>query len=49
LQNFILNIPRYLVNAKEYATGEKEYTKFNHWLFNIDLKLNFFPFEGPKK
>ena len=49
VQYFLLNIPRYLINLGEYLQGKKEYTKFSHWIFNMDVKLNFFPFEGIKK
>jgi hypothetical protein len=45
----VLNLPRYLANGAYMLSGSKKRIVFKHWLFNWDIKLNFWPFEFFKR
>eukprot|EP01017_Pseudomicrothorax_dubius_P050235 TRINITY_DN9473_c0_g1_i1.p1 TRINITY_DN9473_c0_g1~~TRINITY_DN9473_c0_g1_i1.p1 ORF type:complete len:342 (+),score=59.61 TRINITY_DN9473_c0_g1_i1:215-1240(+) len=44
-----LNMPRYLINLFLMIIRSQERLKWNHWIFNYNFKLNFFPFEPLKR
>lgn len=45
LMKYTLNMPRYLINLGYLLTGSKKRLIWRHWIFNYEIKLNFFPLE----
>ena len=49
LVKLILNSPCYLINLRYIISGNSKRLKFSHWIFDWNIKLNFFPFEFFKR
>lgn len=44
-----INLPRYIINLLLFIVRSKTRLKWTHWIFNYEVKFNFFPLEFFKR